>query len=465
MYRKTKKIPTILALLILITAFGAAIYFEDTSKSIISKAEQIPFPEDIRFTNITDSSFSVSWITSAPTLGSLVLVDKLQKFTFLDNLDNDNIPRPRKTHYITLTNLKEDTSYSVKIINGSSDCKEEKYCPVFTQKTAKKIFNHINIPPPRGTVTTADGKPAESAIVYLNLEKTSPLSGRTDSSGLWVIPLNNLINNDLSSNPLISDSDIAHILIKLSPEETSQAVIDIKSIKLNLPLPNMTIGESYNFTDLLVKKDLLAQKDNENILGVKIQPSSSINNVENTAISSKINIFFPSKNNDATVDNQPRFRGTGIPGSQILITLNSAPQTGRITVGKDGTWEWRPPKKLTPGVHHLSIQGYDERGNLITLTKSFIILKSGEQVLGDATPSASLTPTLTLTNTPFPTLPLPSPSPTFLPTVSPTFFPQSPTTTPLPLLRSGNNTPTLLLIGGSLFILFIGLKFLFSPFK
>jgi len=147
------------------------------------------------------------------------------------------------------------------------------------------------------------------------------------------------------------------------------------------------------------------------------------------------------------------------------VTVNSQPQIDRITVNDDGIWTWRPPKPLPPGTHQISIQGYDEQGNLVTVTRKFIVLKSGERVLGEATASATMTPTVkpSPSTTPLPTSiqnptlapnsPTPQTSPTFIP--SPTSIPA--TATPP---RSGNITNSLILLGGGVSLIFFGLKFI-----
>ena len=142
---------------------------------------------------------------------------------------------------------------------------------------------------------------------------------------------------------------------------------------------------------------------------------------------------------------------------KLLIIVNSTPQSGKVTVGDDGTWSWRPPKVLEAGIHNLSIQGNDDNGNLITVTRKFIILKSGEAVLGESTPSASLTPSPIAS----PTLNL---TPIISQTVSPTTIPTSiPITTPIPTSTEiPTRPPTSGVAGITLILVGIGLAFILS---
>ncbi|OGG26256.1 hypothetical protein A2960_04740 [Candidatus Gottesmanbacteria bacterium RIFCSPLOWO2_01_FULL_39_12b] len=477
MYRKEKKIPTLVALLLLIVGIGTAVTLDRSSQSLTSSASPTSHPQEIHFTNITDNSFTVSWLTASAIIGSITVSNNSETFTYLDDLDSDNIPRPRNTHYITVKNLKEDNSYKVKIISGKNNCPDENSCPVFTQKTVPRLINSLTLPPAHGSILTNENKPAEGAVAYLLVGKSSILSGRVDSSGLWVIPFNHLRTQDLQNRPEIGDNDLIQITVNLSPTQATTAIIDVKSIRQNLTIPPMTIGNSYNFIALLGKKDFLAARNMQtNILGIKTENTNtpSYKNLTPTIKQSlspqtqqlqKIDILFPKNDQDTTPDDRPRIRGYGPAGSQLLITVNSTPQTGTVTVGKDGTWTWRPEKALPPGIHFLNIQTNDGKGNLITVTREFIVLKSGESVLGESTPSASLTPTSkpSITATPAitsslsPTISI-SPSPSLQPTIILTTQPTYPPTDIPP--RSGSTGITLLTIGISLIFLIFGARLL-----
>lgn len=475
MYRKQKKIPTILGLFLLFCGIGAAVYSDLQSQQLTTSAQLHAEAEDIHVTNISNNSFTVSWFTAQATNGTLTVNDGLNSTIHLDDRDSDAIVRPRTSHYITLSNLKEKTEYTVRIKIGNSACNSAS-CPIIKQKTGPALPPITTaLTPAQGSILTETGNPATDAIIYVTIGKAAPLSTRVDQSGLWVTPFNNLRTQDLLSRPEISDSDVVQITAKTTTNTYSQAVIDMKSIRLNVTIPAMQLGKSYNFTDLLSKKDLFAGGTTSRILG------SQTNRDYSTQQSHPIDLFFPTQEEDITTDNRPRFRGSGIVGNQILITVNSqSPQTDRVLVGVDGTWNWRPAKPLSPGIHHISIQGYDAGGKLVTLTRSFVVLKSGERVLGDATSSATLTPTLVVSPTPTSVTPTsslptvtgpisPSPSPTiaifsptptlFVASVTQPFFTSTPIPTPPP---SGLMQPVLFLAGGGMIFTLIGIKFLLA---
>ena len=476
MYRKEKKIPTILALFLLLGGLGIGVYLDRRPQSLTSMANPSNIPVDVQFTNISDSSFTVSWLTAQETTGSVVVSSDVQKLTFLDDGDSDNLPRPRDTHYVTVKNLSEDTSYSVKIISGTNSCKEEQACPVFSQKTAQKLSSTLDLPPAHGVVVDNNNKPQEGAIVYLTVSNNSILSGKTDKLGLWVIPFNNLRTGDFLSRPNLTDSDLIQITVKNSPEGVASAVIDLKSIKQNLAIPDMTIGNSYNFINLISKKDQLAQLNKQNILGAKTSVTNFPTMTKKPEKPAEIDILFPKNDRDFTPDKKPKLRGVARPGSQVLITVKSNPQTGKIKTAKDGTWSWIPPKNLEPGLHEITIQSYDSSGKLVTVTKTFYVLKSGESVLGEATLSGDL---ITVTCAPSVCLPSPTTIPTTAPTVpsatpaatsppqstattAPTLQPIQPTT-PVGTPRSGSTGITTVMFAASATLLFLGAKLLLFP--
>lgn len=455
MYRRQKKIPTILAILILFMGISGVIFLNQRSHDLSSEAQTASNPQDVHFSNVSDTSFAVSWLTPSEGIGKVIVKGNGTSLTYFEDLDTDNVPRPRQTHLVTVKNLKEDTSYDVQIISGDTGCKYDQNCLAFRQKTSNRLPS-FSLTAAKGSVVTEDNKPAGDVILYLTIGKSSLLSTKTDSLGLWVISFNNLRTNDLSARPNLRDNDIVQIKGYLSPDKVTEAITDVKSLRQNLTIPPLQIGKSYNLIDLISKKDLLASINKTNTLGIQTQ-------LENTDKS--IEILFPLADGDTTSDTQPRFRGIGIPEKQLIITVNSlAPQTGRIVVAQDGTWTWRPPAPLEPGKHNLGISAYDENGNYITLTRSFIVLKSGEQVLGEATASATLTPTQTLTPTVTLVL-LPSPTVTLIPisSVTPSLIAISPSPTLVVPPKTGNATSALILLGSGASLLLVGLKLLLFP--
>jgi hypothetical protein len=477
MYHKEKRIPTILAIMLILLGIGSTTFLDGSVKSLMSKASNNIKLENIRISNVTDNSFVVSFFTLDPLSGSLEIRGGNMKKTLFDDLDSDNVPKKRTIHYITVSNLSENLSYQIKINNDSINCVT---CPVILQKTATRLNTPLELPPIIGSLVTSDGKPAVGAVVYLNVGNSLTLSVRTDTAGLYVVPLNNLRAQNLIDRPNISDSDLVQIEIISSTKIKSSGVIDFKSIRTNPNIPDMKLGETYNFLELLSKTNSLAMSQNNKVLGINtkiiLTPTTlpEVNKNKQPAVS-KMDLLFPKNDKDLTPDSKPSIKGMGIPGSQLTITINSSPQSATIIIGENGIWTFRPQKPLEAGIHTVTIQGVDTNGKATTIKRTFTVLKSGERVLGDSTPSASLTPVVTATRTP-------TPAQNITPSVAPTKTPiatQVPTNTRAPVPtnttapvptnsqtvtpRTGDVRPLLLIGGVSVVLLSLGLKFFFFP--
>jgi hypothetical protein len=454
MYKKQKRLPTPLALLIIIFGLSSMIYLDNHYTSLTTSANKPIIPSEIRITNVSDSSFSINYLTNNETASSIEL--SKNKKIYLDDLDTDNISRPRYTHMMTMKNLSANELYTIKIIQKG--CNSKEYCPDIKQTTGPKLDNYLEISPLKGKIIAENGQPAEGSIVYLISDKISPLSTRVDSAGLWIIPLNNLRTTDLLSRPQLTDETQFSIEIAQSPERKAYAKIDFSTIKSTTDLPVMQIGQSYDFLNFQSKNDLYT-KQSTNVLGDSDYLSNLSNSTELNKPLEKIDIIFPKKELDTTTDKQPRLRGVGIPNTELTITINSITQSTKIKVNNDGIWTYRPNIPLNPGIHTVTLTGFDENGRLISISKQFIVLKSGEQVLGDSTPSASLTPTgsnisptASISSTPIPSL---IPSITLQPTNRPTYPPPTIGISPPP---TGNSNALLLFVTGATGILLLGVS-------
>jgi hypothetical protein len=158
--------------------------------------------------------------------------------------------------------------------------------------------------------------------------------------------------------------------------------------------------------------------------------------------------------------NKPLFQGTGVAGKEVRLVISAnSTLSESITVRQDGTWQYTPTRPLREGAHTVSMSTVDGQNKPIKLSHTFTILKSGSQVLGDATPSATLSPTVdispTTSITATPTQ-FASPTATLIPTPTPTVDLIG---KPVPVSGNGPGTLGYIVIGGGLLLLFFGLAF------
>ncbi len=440
MYRHQTRIPTLVALFILLFGIGGGILLVETSHPFSSSADISSIPKNIHISNISDSQFSISFTTDKSTTGYVRYTDNNStNLTAFDDRDVDGKAKNYSTHYVSLTNLKENTNYFFKIISGNASF--DNNGEFYHQITGPKIATALSIDPAYGVILQPNDKPALGAIVYLTIGKSLPLSTLVKSDGTWLIPLNTSRTQDLLNRPQIGSPEIIQISVVFDQNLSASAITDTKN---DTPLPTMNLGKSYDFRNLQgVKKTAIARSIvKDQVLGATVAAATQ-NSIPSPTYS-KIDILFPG-NLGTTSDTKPLIKGVGIPGKGVVITVNSTPMVSEVTVSLDGTWSFIPSQALAPGEHSVSITTSDANGKTVTLTKKFIVLKSGESVLGESTPSGTQTPFL---------------SPTVFPTISPiiTF---GPTTSTPPV--TGNSTPTYVFLGLGIIFVLLGLKFIFIP--
>lgn len=436
--RKNRRIPTILALLILLFGVGGGIFLAESSLQFVSRAGTQSKPHEIRVTNKTSSMATVSWITDEKTLGVVTYGidgESLDRLAVDDRmLSSEN--GLSTTHHITLRNLEPQTRYAFVIQSDNKNYDDRGKPYTFTTFSRGELSD---IEPAYGEVFLPNNEPATGSIVYLNLEEGEPLSTLVKESGSWLIPLN-IAYNTSSGLPMADvGSRKVELFIRSSTIDVAQAVTDTDH---DSPVPTIVVGKRYDFRlkaqIAKVEPEVLGRRDlqRREISFAIIQPE------EQQAISSP----------------RPFIRGKGFPGQKVSIIIESLPQRAVVTVDSRGDWSWTPFRNLEPGIHKVTVIAIDSEGKQIQLARHFRVLPSGSSVLGEATPSATLAPTpveVSPTSTITPTL-VPT-GPTSTPTPTPVFALPTPTPTEAPDFETGSLTPTILFIGVGSLLMLLGL--------
>jgi hypothetical protein len=404
---KPVKIPTFFAFL-LIGLMILGISFLTRIIRTPTVADASTQPKNIRISNISDTGFTVTWLTDKPTRGAInVRSESSRPLPFFDDrtvTGNELFT----THSVTARGLTSQTLYTVEIIpQGRGSASES-----FAVTTFPAIQNGSNqLGPTYGTVIQTDKNPAEGALIYLTLPGSQTLSTIVKSSGSFLIPLN-LIRVEDGNQFYSADQERIPITITVLSETATSTIKT--TTEQDAPIPDITIGEDRDFTLELIK----IQSTPSPILAGTSTFSSVLG--ESVASSSLQPILLTSPAKGARITSEyPVIAGTGIPNNFVTITLGSTnPQIATATIKPDGTWLFSPKQPVGIGNQSVTMTTLNEKKEPVVITHLFEILKSGTQVLGDATPSA--TPTFRATTpTPIPTVAttvIPTPSPTFLPT-------------------------------------------------
>lgn len=456
-----KKIPSLLGIILIIIGIGATTILVKQEGLFSIKANPSQEPKDVRISNITDNSFTVSYWTIDDTTGVLNYGNS-QSFgqSGLDDRDQEsgNVIN-HKIHNITVRNLNPTTKYYFAIISGK-DTYTNNSIP-FEVTTGSPInTNPLQQDPMTGKIILPTGNTPKEAILLLTTENAQIISTLVKKDGTYILPLNSLRNNDLSSYFKLGEDQIIKLLV-FGDNLTSNVILSANQIR---PVPTITLSSNFDFTS---SKTPVASSS----ATTQSFPSFSSSTLDNIA-SSEPKIITPLKDQGFS-DQQPQFKGTTSPNETVEIIIHSDEQIKtQVQADSKGNWTYRPDAKLSEGQHTITIVTKNAAGVLKTITQSFVVYASGSQIEG-AVVSPIPTQILTLTPTIEPSLTItpslePSqiqtltetPTQTQTPTITSTIILTSPSSAPLP--PTGN--PTIITAGiiGLLITLIGGLLFLLS---
>lgn len=389
------RIPTIIGLLLVVFVVGGIIVsFESLSRLPIS-ASLSSEPKNIQITNLSDTSFTLTWTTDAQANGALVVSFPRGNQTVFDERDDAGKLNKYTTHSVTVRNLSTTTEYAVKILsNGRTYLDNGQPYRIRTASTISAAPGDFL--PAYGSVITEDNQPATGALVFLTLEGSQTLSSLVKPSGAWLIPLN-LIRTQDGTAYLAAQERLTETIVVRTDNKESQAVTDTLN---DSPVPTMVLGKNYDFRKQQAKTPgVLTQIPSPTSIPSILGDQA----VRTPQIPSTVTLAAPQEG-AALTSQLPLIQGTGVPGKLVTITIGiTNPTSDTTTVGADGIFRYTPKKSLSPGKQTVTITTVNSNNKATAITHSFEILKMGTQVLGDATPSATLAPTLAPVFSPTPT--------------------------------------------------------------
>lgn len=384
------------------------------SKNIISsniKASGSSIPTNVSISNITNSSFTVSYTTSEAVIGSINYGKDGQVGSLaLDVRDTSSgAPSSHFIHYFTISQLSPTSTYYFSIdSSGNSYLNNGSFYTVTTGPTISQ--SPQNSETVKGSVVLEGGGTPQEAIVTISSGTSQLLSSLVSTDGTYSIPLTGLRTQNLQSYQTLA---LNALLQETVEDQSTTSHVSLLAGQAN-PVPLITLSTNYDFS--LNSSTLVAQSVSQGTSKLTGFPSI-VNTIQVTTP-----ILNVPTENEGFNDSQPQFSGKGIPNSQILITVQSTQeQSATVQTDQFGNWNWRPTLPLTPGQHTLTIQAPDVHGVMQTLQRMFTVYAQGSEFTSPSGPPA------VLTATPVPPSPTvvtptttPQPSPSFSPTPSPT---------------------------------------------
>ena len=397
--------------------------------------------------NVLANQVSILWITEEEENGWIVYGKSPSDITqsAADERDLGETKSARTIHLVTIKDLEPRTQYFYKIISGNSVVKAGD-TDYFSFKTASGNPPGTSVKPAFGKVIGASGNPHPGALVLYRYGGAYAQAAFTKLSGEWLIPLQQIADPQTSDFIPVDESEL--VTIEIFDGGSGLSTIEAY-VRFTNPLPQTIIlGKNYTF---LKESDVLPAE------------TSIAEEAESTG-EYPVAITLP-KPNAIIPATRPVLKGSAQPGKTVEISVNSEPgYIVRKTADFAGGWFVDVPVPFSPGSYKLTVKTEDGKGTPVTLTRSFTIAKSGEQVLGDATPSGTITPSATPSAEPTAQLTA-SPSPTDIVTPTQTPLPtELPTAVPSPsvLPTSGAFNPSPMLWGSAgMIIVGVGLLFVF----
>lgn len=442
-----KKIPILVAFLIMVIGLLGGIFFINRGQSFFSSALSQSMPHNIKITNIGSTSFTVSWTTENKSLGYVNYGEDLNSIN-----ERSNDIRDTKTvkigeyftHYIIVGNLKAEGKIYFKVVSSGKSYGEGTK-PFSVTTGPQKIPSDNDLA--QGRILDSQGQPSKGSIVYLSLPNTVMQTVLTDENGNWMIALSTARTSDLQNfSNYDRNAQVEEIFIQGEKDTASASITTAK----DNPCPDITLGQTFNF---------LTEANNNPTTGPTIvQNSFSDQGFNNSSSSQNLSIISPIENEQINTY-KPEFIGAGPNNKDLDVLIESGEKiSSKIKVDTKGNWKWTPPKSLSSGKHTITVSYTDKDGFVQKVTRNFIVLAAGQSDL----PSYTATPSgQKATPSPIPSsIPTPTPTRIIEPTISevPTEIPERttiPSTTETP--KTGTSLPTWIFLGTGFSILLVGL--------
>lgn len=426
-----RQIPTILGLSVLVVALVAGLLFFSQGTGVFApRATPQTTPKNIKLSNVTDNSFTVSFLTDESTPGFIKYGTEADKLSSQSSDDRDQLSGSVGSftlHHVTVRGLQPNTTYHYTLGTGSQAQFDNQGAP-FTVKTSQRAGTPSAAKTIYGNVLNESGGPAEGSIVYVMIDGVGEMSSLVRGSGSWAIPLSNARAADGSGYAEITD-DAALTITVQGPKATQTAQIT-STVAAAQPVEAIAFGDNEtrvaapvteDFTDYPgedeeISNDLDAELASVDELGsddlsggdelettgtggTEASPSPSVSPSPTLAASASAQPSAspsPSPTTGTIVDlqktttqtvttSQPTIKGKAVPNVVVNITVNSETQIiQQLTTNASGEFVLdisQLEKELEPGEHSVQYSYVDPTtGQTVTKTQKFMVSGTANQL-------------------------------------------------------------------------------------
>ncbi|PIR58813.1 MAG: hypothetical protein COU69_03370 [Candidatus Pacebacteria bacterium CG10_big_fil_rev_8_21_14_0_10_56_10] len=236
-----RQFPTLIGLTVLILALVLGVVFLGAGPGVfVPRATPETTPKQVRVTNLSNNSFTVTFATDTPVAGFLKYGQSAGKLDAQSSDDRDKLSGSigeYLLHHITVQGLQPNTTYFYQLGTGDGNTFDDNGQP-FSITTAPAGGSPSAARTSFGTLLDETGQPAEGAIVYISGPDMQELSQLVKSSGTWAVPLSNARGSD-GSFANLGDSDA--VTIQFVGSRPGQ------NIAINVPVSDTQPVETISF--------------------------------------------------------------------------------------------------------------------------------------------------------------------------------------------------------------------------
>jgi hypothetical protein len=239
-----RRVPAILWIVLVLIGIPLTIYNLKNQTISSSQASESESPQDVKMTNISNNSFTVTYRTQIPAIGSVNYgLDKRLGTSVLEDIDEGKSPSPKTIHSISLKKLMPSTKYYLTIISDDNTFLNNGIpYEVTTGPEISSSPTQENVI--KGKIILPNGNAPSEAIVYINAQDSQILSGIANVNGEFSFSFKDLRTDALTSYFNVTDGAIFKIFATDGSLKSSITV----SFGQTDSVPTITLSSDYDFT-------------------------------------------------------------------------------------------------------------------------------------------------------------------------------------------------------------------------